>query len=383
MAFQEIESLTKFEELLQHQNYFERKVFENIDFTKIDIDHCQFYDCIFMGCTIDHIDKDRFKNCSLFPHLKVGYNPYISSLYNRHTLFDNYIVGQPETYHNTTDYHIYKTFVEKIELPRMPQHGEDAIVASYEEVLARRMHDNAVTNALFDFLSKYQPKKVVAIMGGHKVARTDAMYRKVAFISKALTEKGYLMVSGGGPGTMEATHLGAWLADPQDVKGKKIDEAIKILSAAPVYHDFKWLDKAFEVLELHPTSKYESLGIPTWFYGHEPPTPFASHIAKYFANSVREDGLLAIANGGIIYAPGSAGTLQEIFQDIAQNHYRSYGLASPMVFLDRKYWLETIPVYPLIQSLSQQKILQNIELSIHDEPQNVINDIVDFNDQKS
>ena len=30
------------------------------------------------------------------------------------------------------------------------------------------------------------------------------------------------------------------------------------------------------------------LGIPTWLYGHEPTTPFARVIAKYFQNSIRE-----------------------------------------------------------------------------------------------
>jgi hypothetical protein len=29
--------------------------------------------------------------------------------------------------------------------------------------------------------------------------------------------------------------------------------------------------------------------------------------AKYFANSVREDGLLTVATGGVVYTPGSAG----------------------------------------------------------------------------
>ncbi len=64
--------------------------------------------------------------------------------------------------------------------------------------------------------------------------------------------------------------------------------------------------------------KCKSIGIPTWLYGHEPPAPFATHIAKYFANSVREDGLLTIAKHGVIFAPGSAGTTQEIFQDATQ-----------------------------------------------------------------
>ena len=65
-------------------------------------------------------------------------------------------------------------------------------------------------------------------------------------------------------------------------------------------------------------TKYVSLGIPTWLYGHEPSTPFATHIAKYFVNSVREDTILTVAYGGIIFTPGSAGTLQEIFQEAVQ-----------------------------------------------------------------
>ena len=36
-----------------------------------------------------------------------------------------------------------------------------------------------------------------------------------------------------------------------------------------------------------------SLGVPTWFYGHEPPGVFVDGLAKFFSNAVREDGLLA------------------------------------------------------------------------------------------
>ena len=96
-----------------------------------------------------------------------------------------------------------------------------------------------------------------------------------------------------------------------------------------------------------------SLGIPTWLYGHEPPTPFATHIAKYFANSVREDGLVTIAASGLIFAPGSAGTIQEIFQDATQNHYATTGVSSPMVFLNSDYWTKEKPIYPLMKQLAQ------------------------------
>ena len=98
----------------------------------------------------------------------------------------------------------------------------------------------------------------------------------------------------------------------------------------------RWQVPAFRLLdELDPAGRGESLAIPTWFYGHEPPTPFATYIAKYFSNPLREDGLLSIAVDGVVYAPGSAGTVQEIFQDAAQNVYRVVAdRFSPMAFLD-------------------------------------------------
>ena len=101
-----------------------------------------------------------------------------------------------------------------------------------------------------------------------------------------------------------------------------------------------------------PSDAPSSLGVPTWHYGHEPPNVFAGEIAKYFANSIREDGLLAIALAGVVFAPGSAGTIQEVFQDAAQNHYESFGIVSPMVFLDEVYWTERKPVYPLLRDLA-------------------------------
>ncbi len=121
-----------------------------------------------------------------------------------------------------------------------------------------------------------------------------------------------------------------------------------------------WQVPAFEALNalrsdgepLHP-----SLSIPTWFYGHEPPTPFATHIAKYVSNALREDGLLAIARHGVVFAPGRAGTVQEVFQDAAQNAYQTYDWVSPMCFLDLPYdgigrwWTQQFPVETILRPL--------------------------------
>jgi len=99
------------------------------------------------------------------------------------------------------------------------------------------------------------------------------------------------------------------------------------------------------------TATGESLALPTWYYGHEPSTPFATHIAKYFQNSIREDGLITLAAHGIVFASGKAVTLQEIFQDSVRNFYRDGVPFSPMVFLGKTYWEETLPAASLLRAL--------------------------------
>ena len=115
-----------------------------------------------------------------------------------------------------------------------------------------------------------------------------------------------------------------------------------------------------------------SLGVPTWLYGHEPSTPFATHIAKFFENSIREDNILTLAFGGIVFTPGSAGTLQEIFQDAVQNHYLTFGMASPMVFMNRQYWTEEVPVYPFLQTMMERGRYKNLLLSITDDQDEIV-----------
>ena len=116
----------------------------------------------------------------------------------------------------------------------------------------------------------------------------------------------------------------------------------------------------------------DSLAIPTWFYGHEPTNQFASHVAKYFSNSIREDGLLALANHGVVFTPGSAGTVQEVFQDATQNHYGTFELTSPMVFLNADFWTNDLPVKSLITKLAGDRAYANL-IAFVNTPEEVLN----------
>ncbi len=286
-------------------------------------------------------------------------------LYNTSDLFDAFDAQDSESFERCYDTVVYNHVCK---LGKITHHTM--------EMQARSMHDCSILKCLKDFLAGYEESMVVGIMGGHAMKRTDAAYRQTVEISKILTERGYLMISGGGPGAMEATHLGAWMAGRSD---DEVADALCTISKAPTFKDKGWLASAFEVLKKYPLeSKYKSLAIPTWFYGHEPPCAFATHVAKFFDNSIREDQILTVSFGGLIYMPGSAGTVQEIFQEAVQDHYLSLGYASPMVFVGKDYWTEEVPVFPFMKHMMQNGHYKNLLLSIVDDTDSIVQSIEDF-----
>jgi predicted Rossmann-fold nucleotide-binding protein len=293
---------------------------------------------------------------------EVPYNVTRHSLYNANDLYQGYepssdAQADMASYSNCYDGMTYQYYL------LMGKNAQNVI-----ESLARTIHDHSIHVALDAFLANHDGRRCVGVMGGHAMLRTDPMYSSIVMLSKRLTEEGFCMLTGGGPGAMEATHLGAWMAGRPD---EEVNDALKMLTVAPCFKDQGWLASAFKVMRRYPQSKYESLGVSTWLYGHEPSTPFASHIAKFFENSIREDSILTMAFGGIIYTPGSAGTMQEIFQDAVQNHYLSFGFASPMIFWGKKFWTEEMPVYPLLQHLLHTGRYKNLLLTLTDDAREI------------
>jgi predicted Rossmann-fold nucleotide-binding protein len=157
---------------------------------------------------------------------------------------------------------------------------------------------------------------------------------------------------------MEAANLGAWLAG--------CDREAVVAAAARLAHvrSFvpsvqEWVEPALRVRAEHTgRPQATSLGIPTWFYGHEPPNVFCDAIAKYFRNATREAILLEICDAGIVFLPGAAGTVQEVFQDACENYYATPETVAPMILLGRDYWTETFPAWPLLRRLARGRAME-------------------------
>jgi predicted Rossmann-fold nucleotide-binding protein len=363
-------------------------VIQDVDLTSIDAllaaahpDGCHFLGCEIGPALAAAIAQSQ--TCLLFPKNKaLPFNPYRTKLYAPEELLGHFTTDnldvERRTYSNSIDWKSYLTVAD-------PTDHKVFTNDSIDTILSRRLHDTSIADALSDLLHTTK-KKGHDMPRRHKVRHPtpptplgeelwegqsdDSVYTRIALLAWKLTNEGYLLVTGGGPGAMEATHLGAWFATRPL---PRLRAAIKTLERCPEYkpgQSVEWLIPAMKVrrddpLPMADEAKCQSIGIPTWFYGHEPPNPFATHIAKYFENSVREEGLLAIATGGVIFAEGNAGTVQEIFQDACQNYYGTYGTAAPMILFGRDYWDppqmpvyvndKAKKVYPLVRKLAEEK----------------------------
>lgn len=217
------------------------------------------------------------------------------------------------------------------------------------DTLAAALHDHSIDDALAEWV---QAKLIVGIMGGHALRRDSEEYRQTAHLAHGLARAGRVVATGGGPGAMEAGNLGARAVD---LSPDQLDTAIAELAEVPGFHGSipEWIASAQAVAKR--VGDGVSLGIPTWHYGHEPPNSFATSIAKYFQNSVREDILLRVANAGIVVLPGAGGTVQEIFQDACENSYADEGAWAPLVLLGERFWTETMPAWPLLQAVMRDR----------------------------
>ena len=161
----------------------------------------------------------------------------------------------------------------------------------------------------------------------------------------------FFALTGGGPGAMEAANLGA--AD----RTGRLDEALDVVAHVPSFRPDigAWADAAFAVIDGAGEGR-ESLGIPTWHYGHEPPNVFGDAIAKYFSNALREDDLLAGSNDAVVVLEGAAGTVQEIFQSVTPLYYAPDDAPLPdLVLVGQRQWTEKVPVWPALTALSEGK----------------------------
>lgn len=282
-------------------------------------------------------DQLRDRGAILFPAPGDAPVPiFRSGLYTPQELYASLEKG----YDQTPDARAYRW-------SRQERHTDDVY-----STLRRAIHDDQIGDALTDVLAG---RVVSGVMGGHAVTRGSPAFADAARLGHRLAQAGHIVLTGGGPGAMEGANLGAFAADIAS-----LEEALSSLSEVPGYAGAieRWASAALTVraqlvAEREPGGPPRSIGIPTWFYGHEPPNVFVDHVAKYFSNALREDRIISRCTGGIVVLPGAAGTVQEVFQAITALYYSDPDQAlPPLVLVDRRHWTRQIPVWDVVTALA-------------------------------
>lgn len=327
-------------------------VVQGVDLTGTDLSTLDVSGTLFLGCRLDSTAVEaalvQRGGQVVRAITEVPYPSHPSFLYTPADL----AAGFDGRFESMYDTRVYRHFVA---------HG--GALPDIREALAQRLHDHGVDDALGDLLDAWTittgGHPVVGVMGGHAELRGAPAYRQAAELGRTLARAGTLVLTGGGPGVMEAANLGAYLANQPD---DALPAAIDALATAPDFHDHDPYTAAALAVRAHwPLPAHDTdpvswargggLAIPTWLYGHEPANLFAGRIAKYFSNAIREDTILRVCRGGIVFAPGKAGTVQEVFQAATKAYYGSDGASGPMIFLDRRYWTSVLPVEALLRPL--------------------------------
>lgn len=332
----EIESLAEFDALVARNGDLSGCVIQGVDLSQRAevLAAARVRGAIFLGGEVPDVDDLRERGALVFPTFAdLPFDPYRAALYSPAELYDRL----PEGYEHTPDAGIYAWH------QRTHPSGPGGLTIA--DAIAMSLHDTAIDNALAEWLSG---RRVVGVMGGHAIGRDEPTYAATARLGLGLADKGLAVATGGGPGLMEAANLGARCRDDGELRS-----ALARLATVPSFEPSisAWARTALD-LDL---GERETLGVPTWFYGHEPPNAFATAIAKYFGNAVREDMLLRICNAGIVVMPGAAGTVQEIFQDACENYYAQPEAVAPMVLVGERHWTETLPAWPLLRRLAADR----------------------------
>ncbi len=291
---------------------------------------------LFLGCSLAAHDEEslRRRGAVVLPRLDdVPLDPYRTTLYAPRDLYNTV------RYADSVDARAY---------------AWSRLTPDQDDALAQALHDHSIDQALTEWV---RDRSIVGVMGGHALQRGSDGYAEAARLGCLLARAGLTVATGGGPGAMEAANLGAFLSAAPD---SALPEALAGVASVPSFTPDvgAWAAAAFEVIDQHSPG-VDSLGIPTWHYGHEPPNPFATAIAKYVRNATREAILLEVCSAGIVFLAGVGGTVQEIFQDGCENYYADESSVAPMVLVGVEHWTVTVPAWHLLSSLARGRAMES------------------------
>jgi len=169
------------------------------------------------------------------------------------------------------------------------------IIISNSEYRARVSRMSEELRKGFDFLERFERDRVVTIFGSAQIAEGHPIYNEAMALGRMLAEEGITVVTGGGPGIMEAANRGA-----DEAGGRSVGINIYL-----------------KVQERQNQYVNESIGFH-YFFARK---IILAHIAQAY-----------------IYFPGGFGTLDEFFEISTLISTAKIDKKLPVVLIGKDYW---------------------------------------------
>jgi uncharacterized protein (TIGR00730 family) len=185
----------------------------------------------------------------------------------------------------------------------------------------------------FETLEKV--KKAVTIWGSARIKASDEWYEKAVITAKLLAMKGYAIITGGGPGIMEAANKGAILG------------------------------------------KGESIGLNIELPDEQKPNPYIKTLISFRYFFTRKVMFVKYTKGFIIF-PGGFGTLDEFTEAITLIQTKRIH-KFPVILMGTEYWkgfIEWMEKTTLKRGYIDKEDLNIFKLT--DSPEEAVNSIIKF-----
>lgn len=178
-------------------------------------------------------------------------------------------------------------------------------------------------------------KPAVSIFGSARIDESHADYKKAQAVAHLLSDAGFSIISGGGPGVMEAANRGA-------AKGKSVSVGLNI-----------------ELPKEQVPNKYQNLSV---------------NFSHFFTRKV----MFVKYAAAYVVCPGGFGTLDELAEMLTLTQTGKTPKI-PVILMNKKFWQPLLDWFE--NTLCEQGMLtkDNLELfTVVDEPEQVVDEIMKF-----